>query len=209
MAVLIQELLSPSYSFVLHTASPMGNDPATAEFEVAAGLGETLASGKRGSAWRLAVNKSTGNVKTLAFANFSEAMLPAGQAGSRASSPNLELAGVGTGSRAGGLYSRAGSSRPGSPLSSGSSIDGGSSSSSGSDNGSSQGNGSGRVYECATRVIDYSRQQLSVSSDARVALGRRIGAVASCMERAFSGPQDVEGCLVGEQLYVVQTRPQP
>lgn len=34
MAVLIQELLSPSYSFVLHTASPMGNDPATAEFEV-------------------------------------------------------------------------------------------------------------------------------------------------------------------------------
>jgi phosphoglucan,water dikinase len=61
MAVLIQELLSPSYSFVLHTASPMGNDPATAEFEVAAGLGETLASGKRGSAWRLAVNKSTGS----------------------------------------------------------------------------------------------------------------------------------------------------
>jgi phosphoglucan,water dikinase len=62
MAVLIQELLSPSYSFVLHTAAPMGNDPATAEFEVAAGLGETLASGKRGSAWRLAVNKSTGGL---------------------------------------------------------------------------------------------------------------------------------------------------
>jgi hypothetical protein len=57
MAVLIQELLSPSHSFVLHTASPMGNDPATAEFEVAVGLGETLASGKRGSAWRIAVRK--------------------------------------------------------------------------------------------------------------------------------------------------------
>lgn len=28
--------------------------------QVATGLGETLASGKRGSAWRLAVNKSTG-----------------------------------------------------------------------------------------------------------------------------------------------------
>ena len=197
MAVLIQELLSPSYSFVLHTASPMGNDPATAEFEVAAGLGETLASGKRGSAWRLAVNKSTGNVKTLAFANFSEAMLPAGQTGSRASSPQLELAGAG--SRAGGLYSRAGSSRPGSPLSS-TSMD---------DSSGSSSDGGGRVYECATRVIDYSRQQLSVSSDARVALGRQIGAVASCMERAFGGPQDVEGCLVGEELYVVQTRPQP
>lgn len=48
-----------------YVASPMGNDPATAEFEVAAGLGETLASGKRGSAWRLAVNKSTGGCIAL------------------------------------------------------------------------------------------------------------------------------------------------
>lgn len=197
MAVLIQELLSPSHSFVLHTASPMGNDPATAEFEVAVGLGETLASGKRGSAWRLAVNKSTGKVKTLAFANFSEAMLPAGGggSGSRAASPaSLELAGVGT-AKAGGLYSRAGSSRPGSPLGS---IEGGSGGSSG-----------GSLYECSTRAVDYSKQALSVSSDARVELGRRVGAVAACMERAFGGAQDVEGCLVGEELYVVQTRPQP
>lgn len=209
MAVLIQELLSPSYSFVLHTASPMGNDPATAEFEVAAGLGETLASGKRGSAWRLAVNKSTGNVKTLAFANFSEAMLPtsvgagSGSSSSRPSSPTLELAGV-EGSRAGGLYSRAASMsrRSGSPVASMSSSGGGGSAGSG-------GNSSGSLYECATKVIDYSTQQLSVSSDARVALGRRVGAVAACLERAFSGAQDVEGCLVGDELFVVQTRPQP
>jgi hypothetical protein len=130
---------------------------------------------------------STGSVKTLAFANFSEAMLPAGQAGSRANSP--ELAGV-AGSRAGGLYSKSGSSMGGS-------IDGGS------------GSSGGRVYECASVPIDYSKQKLSVSSDARVALAQRIGAVASCMERAFGGAQDVEGCLVGEDLYVVQTRPQP
>lgn len=204
MAVLIQELLSPAYSFVLHTASPMGNDPSTAEFEVAAGLGETLASGKRGSAWRLAVNKSTGAVKTLAFANFSEAMLPAGAgAGSRSSSPSLEFAGAEA--RSGGLYSRAASvsqsgSRPGSPLASMSGSSGVSSSSNGS---------SGSLYECSTRVVDYSKQQLSVSTDARVALGRRVGSVAACMERAFGGAQDVEGCLVGEELYVVQTRPQP
>jgi phosphoglucan,water dikinase len=202
MAVLIQELLSPTFSFVLHTASPMGNDPATAEFEVAAGLGETLASGKRGSAWRIAVNKSTGAVKTLAFANFSEAMLPAG-AGRRTSSPSPELAGVASGAaRAGGLYSRSGSmsrggeDRPGSPMSS---IEAGGISSS----------GSGSLYDCSTRVIDYSKQKLTVSADARVELAQQIGAVASCMERAFGGAQDVEGCWVGDELYVVQTRPQP
>lgn len=137
----------------------------------------------------------TGNVKTLAFANFSEAMLPAG-AGSRASSPSPELAGVGAGARAGGLYSRAGSSRPGSPMAS-------------IEAGAISGSGSGSLYECSTRVIDYSKQKLSVSTDARIELGRRVGAVASCMERAFGGAQDVEGCLVGEELYVVQTRPQP
>lgn len=69
--------------------------------------------------------------------------------------------------------------------------------------------GSGSLYECTTRVIDYSKQQLSVSYDARVALAQRVGAVAACMERAFGGAQDVEGCLVGDVLYVVQTRPQP
>jgi phosphoglucan,water dikinase len=205
MAVLIQELLSPSYSFVLHTASPMGNDPATAEFEVAPGLGETLASGKRGSAWRIAVNKSSGAVKVLAFANFSEGMFPAG-VGSRAKSPAAAaVSAVGAVGRTGGLYRKSGSSSSmsGSPTSS---FD---SSSSSFDSGSDSSNGSGSLYECATRVIDYSKQQLSMSADARTAMAHRIGAVASCLERAFGGAQDVEGCWVGDELFVVQTRPQP
>lgn len=128
-------------------------------------------------------------------------MLPAGTRGSsRSSSPAPELAGAVSAGRPGGLYSRSGSS-----MSSTSSIDG----SSGSDSGSGSGSGSGSLYECTTRVVDYSKQQLSVSSDARVELGRRVGSVAACMERAFGGAQDVEGCLVGDVLYVVQTRPQP
>jgi phosphoglucan,water dikinase len=206
MAVLMQELLSPSYSFVLHTASPMGNDPATAEFEVAPGLGETLASGKRGSAWRIAVNKSSGAVKVLAFANFSEGMFPAG-VGSRAKSPAAAVSAVGAVGRAGGLYRKSGSSinssMSGSPTSS---FDSSTSYDSGSEGSS---NGSGSLYECATRVIDYSKQQLSMSAEARTAMAHRIGAVASCLERAFGGSQDVEGCWVGEELFVVQTRPQP
>jgi phosphoglucan,water dikinase len=77
--------------------------------------------------------------------------------------------------------------------------------------GGSGGNGGsgGSLYDCAERVMDYSRHPLSQSGDARVALGRRMAAVASCMEQSFGGAQDVEGCFVGDELFVVQTRPQP
>lgn len=60
MAVLVMEMLAPSASFVLHTASPLDGDTSVLEAEIAPGLGETLASGTRGSAWRLAVEKATG-----------------------------------------------------------------------------------------------------------------------------------------------------
>ena len=60
MAVLVQKQLSPDLSFVLHTVSPLDGDKDTMYAELAVGLGETLASGTRGSPWRLAVNKSSG-----------------------------------------------------------------------------------------------------------------------------------------------------
>ena len=62
MAVLVQQQLSPDLSFVLHTVSPLDGDKDTMYAELAVGLGETLASGTRGSPWRLAVNKSTGMI---------------------------------------------------------------------------------------------------------------------------------------------------
>uniref|UniRef100_A0A383WH22 CBM20 domain-containing protein n=1 Tax=Tetradesmus obliquus TaxID=3088 RepID=A0A383WH22_TETOB len=234
MAVLVQELLFPTYSFVLHTASPLNGNPLAAEVEIAAGLGETLASGKRGSAWRLEINKSTGEVKTLAFANFSEALLPssavkpapAGGNGGSVETAELPpigsaslasmLAGVGpAGWKSGGLYSKAntagggGSSGGSTPTGlswSGSSLS--NSPSSSRDEGSGVAR-AGELYECVGRTMDYSRHGLSKSSDVRQALGRRIGAVAGLLERQFGGAQDVEGCFVGDLLYVVQTRPQP
>jgi len=215
MAVLMQELLSPTYSFVLHTASPMGNDPLTAEVEIAAGLGETLASGKRGSAWRLAVNKSTGQVRTLAFANFSEALLPAAAlAGGSTGSRESQLVGVGTASqlagvgpaRPGGLYSRSSQSSMGASVWS---VNGDAAADDNGSSGSAAGARGGIIYECVGRVMDYSRHGLSQSGDMRQQLGQRIGAVAGLLERSFGGAQDVEGCLVGDLLYVVQTRPQP
>lgn len=60
MAVLVMEMLSPDISFVLHTQSPVERDAGVLYAELAVGQGETLASGTRGSAWRLSVNKVNG-----------------------------------------------------------------------------------------------------------------------------------------------------
>lgn len=184
MAVLVQQLLNPQYSFVLHTASPMGDAPDTAVAEIAAGLGETLASGTRGTAWRLALDKSSGKVNTVAFANFSEALLPANTPG------KLQPALAGTGAVGRALYSQSQQS-----LQSADAADVAGTSST--------------TFACATQVLDYSKQTLSIDKEARAQIGQRIGAAAKLLEAEFDGPQDVEGCFVDGQLYVVQTRPQP
>jgi phosphoglucan,water dikinase len=163
MAVLVQAMLAPQFSFVLHTASPLGDTPDTAVAEVAVGLGETLASGRRGSAWRLAVDKASGHVSTLAFANFTQALLPA---------------------QTNAVAFAASGGRGDNPA-------------------------AGVLHECSTQLLDYSKQVLSRSLEARKQLGSRLGGVAALLEHEFGGPQDVEGCLIGDAVYVVQTRPQP
>ena len=60
MAVLLMEMLAPDLSFVLHTVSPLDRDETVLYAELAPGLGETLASGMRGSPWRLSVGKTSG-----------------------------------------------------------------------------------------------------------------------------------------------------
>ncbi|KAJ4870584.1 hypothetical protein Rs2_47806 [Raphanus sativus] len=147
MAVLVQEMLSPDLSFVLHTVSPADPDSNLVEAEIAPGLGETLASGTRGTPWRLASGKLDGVVETLAFANFSEELLVTGKG------------------PADGKYIRL--------------------------------------------TVDYSKKRLTVDSMFRQKLGQRLGSVGFFLERNFGCAQDVEGCLVGEDVYIVQSRPQP
>lgn len=77
MAVLIQEQLAPELSFVLHTVHPLTKNESVLVAEVAPGMGETLASGTRGSGWMLEVERETGKVTTRSFANFSKAFMPA------------------------------------------------------------------------------------------------------------------------------------
>jgi phosphoglucan,water dikinase len=77
MAVLIQQLLTPDFSFVLHTVNPINNNPREAYAEIAVGLGETLASAAiRGNPYRMLCDKESGATTIVAFANFSQAIWP-------------------------------------------------------------------------------------------------------------------------------------
>ncbi|XP_078158821.1 chloroplastidic phosphoglucan, water dikinase (ATGWD3) isoform X2 [Carex rostrata] len=147
MAVLVQEMLHPELSFVLHTVSPTEQDPRLLQAEVAPGLGETLASGTRGTPWRLSCGKFDDDINTLAFANFSEEM-------------SVRVAGPADG-------------------------------------------------EIVKLTVDYSKQLLTVDPVFRRQLGQRLAAIGCFLEQKFGGPQDIEGCAVGKDVFIVQSRPQP
>jgi len=143
MAILIQEMVTPDISFILHTMNPIQARPREVYAELAVGLGETLASAAtRGTPFRMVIHKDTGTVRMLAFANFSQALWP----------------GPGTG------LTRA--------------------------------------------TVDYSGVELSHDATARRRLGKNLAAIACLVENAFQRPQDIEGALVGDQIYLMQTRPQ-
>jgi phosphoglucan,water dikinase len=81
MAVLIQQMIVPDYSFIIHTEEPVSSDRDEVYIEMAVGLGEALASGGiPGLPWRMTYNARSGKVKTLSFASFSKAVVP-GKAG--------------------------------------------------------------------------------------------------------------------------------
>ena len=74
MAVLVQELVRPEFSFVIHTVNPVSHRPDELYAELVVGLGETLVSATdAGSPYRLCCNKTNGAVEILGFANFSQA----------------------------------------------------------------------------------------------------------------------------------------
>jgi len=56
--------------------------------------------------------------------------------------------------------------------------------------------------------VDYSQVPLSLESAVRVQLGRRLAALAQFVESAFRAPQDIEGLVKGDNIYLVQSRPQ-
>jgi phosphoglucan,water dikinase len=80
MAVLIQELVCPEYSFILHTTHPLNGSRDTAWVELAVGLGETLASAcQPGTPFRLLCARQGGAVELARCASFSLALRPNGE----------------------------------------------------------------------------------------------------------------------------------
>lgn len=137
MGILVQELITPKYAFVVHTQSPFGVSEE-AYIEMTYGLGETLASGdQRGSPYRLTYNKSTRVLTTLALASYSFSLMP--------SSSGIE-----------------------------------------------------RIR------MDYSTEDLTEVQR----LGGLIGQVSAALETELQCPQDIEGVVAEDQIWLVQTRPQ-
>lgn len=143
MAVLIQQLVMPDLSFIIHTVNPVTMNPDELLVELVVGLGQALASADcPGNPYRLVGNKLTGEVRLLAFANFSRAIFPNPRGGTFAETPN------------------------------------------------------------------YSQTQFSLDASFRQFLGKTLTAVGSFVERALGTPQDIEGVIAGETVYLVQSRPQ-
>ena len=63
------------------------------------------------------------------------------------------------------------------------------------------------VDDVATTACDYSREAMTTDANARETLARRVAAVALAAEAEFGEPQRVEGCVVGDEVWVVQTKP--
>jgi phosphoenolpyruvate synthase/pyruvate phosphate dikinase len=58
-------------------------------------------------------------------------------------------------------------------------------------------------------TVDYSRVELSRDASTRQRLGKRLAEVGRFVEEALQKPQDIEGALVNNHIYLVQARPQP
>lgn len=143
MGVLIQRMLEPELSFVIHTVDPLSGRPDMVCAELSVGLGETLVSGATpGTPFRLVCSKTGGSHQMQAFSGFSTALRP---------KPN------------GGLESS---------------------------------------------TVDHSQVRFACDASYRAQVASRLTAIAESVERHFGRPQDIEGVIAAEQVYLVQSRDQ-
>lgn len=142
MAVLVQEMVRPELSFIMHTADPITGSREQASVELAVGLGETLASAVQpGSPYRLLCERNKGQARLTRLASFSFALFPGRAA------PTMER-------------------------------------------------------------IDYRRVPWSLDAANAEQLGARLIDIAAFLEARFGSPQDVEGVIANNTIYLVQSRPQ-
>ena len=59
------------------------------------------------------------------------------------------------------------------------------------------------------KIVDYLREPIMHDESFRSEMLQRIGEIGLAVEQACGGePQDIEGAVVGDKYYVVQTRTQ-
>lgn len=140
MGVLVQEMIDPEFSFVIHTVNPITKDHNEVYIELAIGMGETLASARqRGSPYKIVFRKKENLLLINNYASFSFSI----------------------------------------------------------QNGIIQ------------HVLSYKDQKLSNDDDYLIDIGRRLGKISLELESYFNFvPQDVEGCVYNNKIYLMQTRPQ-
>lgn len=182
MAVLLMELVPAEYAFVLHSRNPVAETPAPGEMlgEVVVGLGETLVGNHPGA--------------PLCFTATAPAGAPAASnIGIRSLPSKLDAMRV--------VASDGGFS----PLIC-------RSDSNGED---LEGFAGAGLYDSfstaggvATSAVDYGGEQLLWDGGFQGALCDKLARVASALEAAMGGPQDVEGAVVGDTVYLLQARPQ-
>jgi phosphoenolpyruvate synthase/pyruvate phosphate dikinase len=59
-----------------------------------------------------------------------------------------------------------------------------------------------------TATLDYSRIELSRTPETLARLCRKLAAAGNAVETAFQSPQDIEGAVAADGIYLVQARPQ-
>jgi len=57
-------------------------------------------------------------------------------------------------------------------------------------------------------TLDYSQVRLSTNLEALAELGNRLAKIGTTVERGLGGPQDIEGFVSNDNVYLVQARPQ-
>jgi len=143
MAVLIQQMVVPDYSFNMHTINPTSRNRDEVYIEAAVGFGKTLASARiPGTPHSFVFVKGTEEIRTLAFASFSSALQPS------------------------------------------------------------------RHGEILRKTVDYSAIALSSDTSFRNRIALRLGRVGTFVEKEMASPQDIEGAVAEEVIYLVQARPQ-
>jgi len=58
------------------------------------------------------------------------------------------------------------------------------------------------------KTVDYSRTGLSKDKAFRNRLGGNLGAIGRFVEDSMGMPQDIEGLVLEDEIYLVQSRPQ-